>query len=129
MRRRARFVCQMITLLLVPALAAAHHSVTGQFDESKSITLKGTISKVDWINPHPYIHLAVRDPQGTVTAWALSTIPIPMLRKAGLTKEALQGKVGEVVTIDARPPLDARKRIGWIVKITYPDGHFYKLFE
>ena len=115
-------------VVAAPAVLVAHHSVTGQFDMSKSLTLKGTISKVDWINPHPYVYLDVRDVNGKVTSWALSTIPIPMLRKAGLTKEALFGKPGELVTVVALPARDG-KDLGWIKRITYSDGHQYRLFE
>ena len=49
-----------------------------------------------------------------------------MMRKAGLTKEMLAGNEGEIVTIDVLPGLNGTKQ-GWIVKITYPDGHFYQL--
>jgi hypothetical protein len=117
-------------MLLLAAMAApsAHHAVPGQFDTSKSLTLKGTISRVDWINPHPYVHLEVKEADGSVTIWALSTLPIPMLRKAGLTKEALLGKPGEPVTVVAMPARNG-KDLGWIVRMTYADGHYYRLFE
>jgi hypothetical protein len=121
------------SILAVAAIVAsagvrAHHSVTGQFDMSKSLTLTGTISKVDWINPHPYVHLEVKEPSGRARIWALSTLPIPMLRKAGLTKEALAGKPGERVTIVVMPARNG-KDLGWITQITYADGHYYRLFE
>jgi Family of unknown function (DUF6152) len=117
-----------IFVLAVTAIPSAHHSVPGQFDMSKSLALKGTIAKVDWINPHPYLHLDVKDGDGKVTAWALSTLPIPMLRKAGLTKETLLGKPGELVTIVVLPARNG-KNLGWITKVTYSDGHYYRLFE
>jgi uncharacterized protein DUF6152 len=122
------FVLASMLLFAGPAASAAHHSVGGEFDMSKSLTLKGTISKVDWINPHPYVHLAVRDANGRVRTWGLSTLPIPMLRKAGLTKEAFLGRPGEVVTIAAMPARNG-KDLGWITRITYSDGHYYQLFE
>ena len=114
----------VIAVFLVAASAAwAHHSVPGQFDTSKPITLKGVISKVDWINPHIYVHLDVKEADGSTATWALSTLPTAMMRRAGLTKETLQGKPGEVVTIDAVPARDGSKHLGWINKITYADGH------
>jgi hypothetical protein len=103
----------------------AHHSVPGQFDVSKPITLKGVISKIEWINPHIYVHLDVKEPNGTTTTWALSTLPTAMMRRAGLTKETLQGKPGEEVTINAVPARDGSKNLGWINKITYADGHSF----
>ena len=128
MRPHRALLLVSILVLSTTAMPVAHHSVSGQFDVSQAVTLKGTISKVDWINPHPYVHLDVRDANGRATIWALSTLPIPMLRKAGLTKEALFGKPGEVVTIVAMPARNG-KELGWITRITYSDGHYYRLFE
>lgn len=124
---RARFVGVLAILALTLAAfpARAHHSVPGQFDTSKPITLKGVISKVDWINPHIYVHLDVKDASGTTATWALSTLPTAMMRRAGLTKETLQGKAGEEVTINAVPARDGSQHLGWINKITYADGHSF----
>ena len=97
----------------------------GQFDMSKPMALKGVISKIDWINPHIYIHLAVKDADGTTATWALATLPTAMMRRAGLTRESLQGKPGEEVTINAVPARDGSKHLGWINKITYADGHSF----
>jgi hypothetical protein len=108
--------------------AFAHHSIAGQFDVSKTTTLRGTIARVDWINPHVYMLLDVKDAKGVATTWELSTIPLAMLRKAGITKELLRGRPGDVVTIVAHPALNGRQR-GWVSKISYPDGKFYALFE
>ena len=107
--------------------AAAHHSVSGQYDTSKPLTLTGVISKVDWINPHVYLHLDVKEKDGSVTNWVLSTLPTAMMRRAGLTRESLQGQPGEVVTINAIAARDEGKRLGWISKITYADGHHVQL--
>ena len=116
-----------ITLGLAGALPAqAHHSISGQYDLDGSATLRGVISRVDWINPHAYVYLDVTEADGSVTRWALATVPLPMMRKAGLTREMLAGRKGDVVTIDVLPGLNGTKQ-GWIVQITYPDGHFYQL--
>jgi uncharacterized protein DUF6152 len=124
MRYGIRPVLLTLTLLLgATAASFAHHSVPGQFDTTKPITLTGVISKVDWINPHIYVHLDVKEGDGQVTTWALATLPTAMMRRAGLTRETLQGKAGEVVTIAAVPARDGTKHLGWINKITYADGH------
>ena len=109
--------------VLAAAAASAHHSVPGQFDTSKPIKLKGVITKVDWMNPHIYVHLSVKEKDGSTATWALSTLPTAMMRRAGMTKELLQGKPGEEVTIDAVPARDGSQHLGWINKITYADGH------
>jgi len=123
-------------LLAVGALAlalsaiaplAAHHSVPGQFDVSKPMSLTGTISKVDWINPHIYVHLDVKSDNGTVTTWALATLPTAMMRRSKITRASLTGKPGEVVTIRAVPARDGTRHLGWINKITYSDGRYLQL--
>jgi hypothetical protein len=118
----------VLLALLAQSPALAHHAITGQFDLSKTATLRGTIARVDWINPHVYVLLDVKDAKGAVSPWELSTIPLAMLRKAGITKELLRGKQGDVVTMVVHPALNGRRR-GWVSKITYPDGRFYALFE
>ena len=124
-----RLLALGVLLLALPALApvAAHHSVPGQFDVSKPMTLTGTISKVDWINPHIYVHLDVKDDKGAVTTWALATLPTAMMRRSKITKASLTGKPGETVTIRAVPARDGTKHLGWINKITYSDGRYVQL--
>jgi hypothetical protein len=127
MRHRFAVVLVAATCLLLVGSVSAHHSVSGQYDASKPLTLTGVISKVDWINPHIYLHLDVKDKDGAVTTWTLSTLPTAMMRRAGLTKESLQGQPGEVVTITAIAARDETKKLGWISKITYADGHHVQL--
>ena len=126
MRRRLA-VLVTATLVVMAATTSAHHSVSGQYDSSKPLTLTGVITKVDWINPHIYLHLDVKEKDGAVTSWTLSTLPTAMMRRAGLTREALQGKPGEVVTVSAIAARDETRRLGWISKITYADGHHVQL--
>jgi hypothetical protein len=118
----------LLAVLIAVQPATAHHSILGQFDVSKTVTLRGTLAKVDWINPHPYIHLDTRAANGTMTTWRLSSAPIAMLRKAGLSRERLIGTPGETVTIVAHPALNGQP-MGWVTRITYADGHFFLLSE
>jgi hypothetical protein len=127
MRHRFALVLVAATFLVVAGSVSAHHSVSGQYDASRPLTLTGVISKVDWINPHIYLHLDVKDRDGAVTTWTLSTLPTAMMRRAGMTKESLQGQPGEVVTIAAIAARDETKKLGWISKITYADGHHVQL--
>jgi hypothetical protein len=113
-------------LLAVVTTAAAHHSVPGQFDTAKPMTLKGVIGDIDWVNPHIYIHLDVKSDSGAVESWSLGSAPPAMLRKANLTKAKLMGK-GEVVEIVVYPARDGTKNLAWLTKITYPDGRVLTL--
>jgi hypothetical protein len=106
--------------------ALAHHSVAGQFDSAKPVTITGVVSKIDWINPHIYIHLDVTDDKGAVTTWRLASLPTAMLRKAGITSQMLKGD-GMKVTANAIMARDGTTNLAWVSKLTYEDGHYYQL--
>jgi Family of unknown function (DUF6152) len=104
----------------------AHHSVAGVFDNAKRARLTGTITRIEWINPHTYIYLDVKDENGEITTWRLESLPTAMLRKAGLTSQMLMGG-GSAVTADALLARDGSAHLAWVLKLTYEDGHFYQL--
>jgi hypothetical protein len=113
-------------LLAAAGNAGAHHSVAGQFDAEKHASITGTITKVDWINPHVYIHLDATDDTGAVTTWRLESLPTAMMRKAGLTSELLISG-GQKVTADAILARDGTQHLAWLLKLTYEDGHYYQI--
>jgi len=122
-------VCAVLIVLVglvAVGPALAHHSVSGVFSQDKQIALKGVITKLDWINPHIHFSLDVKDSGGKVTTWTIETLPTNWMRKAGITKEAIfsNAGAGEVVTVQAYPARDASLHLGYLLRITYPDGHF-----
>jgi hypothetical protein len=119
-------VVMTAVLALGASSVRAHHSVAGVFDSSKHVTLTGTISQIEWINPHTNFHLDVKDEHGQVTTWRLESLPTAMLRKAGLTSEMLMGG-GGMVTADAILARDGTQHLAYLLKLTYEDGHFYQL--
>jgi hypothetical protein len=120
-----RIFSAVIASTLFLSAAVAHHSVAGEFDIHKTVTLNGVVSKVDWVNPHIYIWLDVKNAAGNVDQWHLECVPVGMARKAGLSKQMLQGH-GETVTIVAFPARDGTKHLGFMTKLTFPDGHFFQ---
>lgn len=105
--------------------AVAHHSVAGEFNVNKIVQLNGVVSDVEWANPHIYIHLDVKDAAGMVTTWRLESVPVGMMRKAGLSKAALLANE-QTASVAAYLARDGTPHLGYLVKITYADGHHYQ---
>lgn len=120
-------VLSIAALSLLMGSAQAHHSVEGQFDVNDRITLTGTVSHVDWINPHVYVYLDVTNDDGTVTTWGLETGPTARLRRGGLTSQELAGKPGEQITAVGMPARRGGNNSIWLIKIAYEDGKYYIL--
>jgi hypothetical protein len=90
-------------LAAVQVPLAAHHSFAAQYDRSKPITLKGTVTKVEWANPHIYFYLDVKEPDGAVHKWAVEGGAPNALYRNGWRKDSLQA--GNEVTVE-----------GWLAK-------------
>ena len=95
-------------VLLAVAPAMAHHSFAAEYDSKKPVTLKGIVTKVDWMNPHVYFYLDVKDEQGNVTNWALEMGPPTLLAKAGWNRNTM--KVGDEVIVQGILAKDGAKQ-------------------
>jgi hypothetical protein len=105
--------------------ALAHHSIWGVFNPDAPFSITGSVTSVDWINPHVFLHLDVADEQGAITAWRLETLPTAFMRRAGINKEMLMGDGGAVTVTGIVAHAD--DNMGWVHRITYADGHFYQM--
>ena len=107
-----------IGVLSVATPTWAHHSFAAEYDSSQVLTLTGKITKVEWTNPHIYIHIDVVE-GGKVTAWALEGYPPNTLKRTGFTRSLL--KEGETITITAYKAKDATNT-GAGREVTFSDG-------
>ena len=110
---------------LAAPVALAHHSVAGQFDTAKVVAFSGVVRQVDWINPHSYLHVDVKDPKGQVVAWRIESLPVAMMRKAGLSKQALLAN-GEVVKFEVHPARDGTQHLAYMIRMTFADGRNFQ---
>jgi len=80
------------------SIVSAHHSFAAEFDANAPVTLHGTITKMEWINPHSWIHIDVKNPDGTVTEWMVEGGTPNTLFRRGFTREAV--KTGMEITVE-----------------------------
>ena len=111
----------VLGLLILALPAAAHHAVVAEFDLSKTFTISGTISKLEWINPHVFIYVDVKDDKGNPVTYTFNNASPGFLRRGGVIKPMFH--VGDQVSIAAFAPKDGTPHRGFISTITFADGH------
>jgi hypothetical protein len=103
--KRILWITSVLLIIVLSSQVAlhAHHSFAAQYDRSNPVTLKGTVTKVEWMNPHIYFYVDVKEGDGTVVNWAIEGGNPSGLYRRGWKKDSL--KIGDVVTVD-----------GWLAK-------------
>jgi DNA/RNA endonuclease YhcR with UshA esterase domain len=99
MRNTASLAAAGIGGLLLAAPALAHHSFSAEFDVNKPLTLTGTVTSVEWQNPHTWFYIDVKDEAGNVTNWGLELASPNLLMRNGWTRNTMN--VGDVVTVES----------------------------
>jgi len=98
MRTKLTFVLTAVAMAVAIVPLWAHHSFIAEFDDKQPVKLQGKITKMEWVNPHAWIHLDVKNPDGSITPWMVeANTPNGLLRR-GFTKKSLE--VGTDVLVD-----------------------------
>jgi hypothetical protein len=123
MKNMFAVVITSAALLLAAVPALAHHAFAAEFDAKKPLQLKGTVTKMEWINPHAWIHIDVKKPDGTVESWMIEGGTPNTLLRRGFTKNSLLP--GTEIAVDGYQAKDGSHRANGR-DLTLPDGK--KLF-
>ena len=107
-----------VALLMVSASAFAHHGMT-TYDLERRITMKGTVTRFDFANPHVLLHFDVKDVKGTVVPWVGETGSPNMMRRGGWNRNTL--KPGDQITVSGQPAKNGSPSMRFL-KIVLPNG-------
>ena len=119
-----------IAVLLVIAAGSllAHHSPSAIFDMSKRFKLTGTVTKVDWINPHIVVFMDAKGPNGATENWKFESNPPAWFRRLGVGRADFAKAIGQNIAIEGVRARDG-SLYGYLQKITFPDGNSLELIN
>jgi hypothetical protein len=108
-----------LAALVGVASVDAHHAFSAEFDSKRPVALRGKITKMEWINPHAWMHLEVKKPDGTVEAWMIEAGPPGALVRRGWKKDSVIP--GTEVLVEGYQAIDGSRRANGR-DVTFPDG-------
>jgi hypothetical protein len=111
--------CAALGVMTAAARPSAHHAFAAEFDANKPIKLTGTVTKMEWINPHTWIHIDVKRPNGTVEQWAIEGGPPNALFRRGFNRDSLPA--GIVIVVEGFQAKDGSRK-GNGRDVTFADG-------
>ena len=117
-----------VAMLIFSSALMAHHSPSAIFDMKKKVLLTGTVTKVDWVNPHIVLFMDAKADDGSIENWKFESNPPRWFTKVGVTRADFAAAIGQTVTVEIVKAIDGSK-YGYLQKVTFPNGNQISLEE
>jgi hypothetical protein len=126
LRYKISFILIFFTVLFAAGSLPAHHSPSAVFDMEKKFTVAGTLTQVDWINPHIVVFLDAKKDDGSAETWKFESNPPSWFRRVGIARNDLAKAIGQNVTVEGARAKNG-SLYGYLLKITFVDGNSLEL--
>lgn len=128
MRDKIRAVGSVVLALIAVASLSAHHSPSAIFDMGKRVTLTGTLTRIDWVNPHIVVAIEARSNSGTTDHWTFESNPPSWYRSVGLARADFAKALGQTITVEGLPARNGTL-YGYMQKIRFADNTSLELIN
>jgi len=125
-RRRAVAASFAIVAVLLTGALSAHHSPSAVFDMAKPFAIQGTLTKVDWVNPHISLFIEARGADGSPEAWKIESQPPSWFKHVGLVRADIAKAVGQTITVGGVRARDG-SHYAYLQKLTFSNGNSIEL--
>ncbi len=128
MRYKISAILIIFTTLFAVGPLSAHHGLTAIFDNSKKLTLTGTLTEVDWQNPHIVVLIDSKKDDGSVEMWKLESNPPAWFKRLGITRNDFAKAIGTTIKVEGLRAKDGSP-YGYLQKITFSEGNSLELVD
>jgi hypothetical protein len=115
-------IAMLFTIFVAAGTARAHHSPSSIFNMAEKFTLTGTLTQVEWVNPHIAVYIDAKKAGGGVENWKFESAPPSWLRRVGVNSADFKKAIGQTVTVEGNRARDG-STYGFLQKITFADGN------
>ena len=124
-RKFASVPAAVLALLFLATQASAHHGFAVEFDGTKCTDMTGTLTGIDWENPHAYFHMDVKDADGKVSSWRLEMLSVVSMKRGGLDRQDFLDNIGKTISTRACPARSGTEFRGAAETLKFSDGRVF----